>query len=495
MVRVCMSGRDGTVPMSDMVVPRLRMLIVALVAIVCAVACHVHIRSVGTQTSCRLEGFAGTDIDIADIRVLPSDMATVTEVRYEGDVPVLEIEGLHPGEGTVAVITPTVGGTFALRVDSGNVVVTDGVNFRGWESVGWSLVVCFAVATGVLAWNFAWLRRRSQYGYEMILSLGSMMFCLCQAIEFMQTMLSEGTTQFADLAVVIVATSERFLYLMLPLVAVVSLLVAASNVTLVRREGAGPRNLLGAALGLALVGFCVAQRIIAAWLETENPFLELGLNSVVSTVGAFFMILFLSTCACAFLASRHRPSMPRDYLIVLGCGLGDDGSPTPLLAGRIAAAMEFAEEQGRRGMPLPKIVGSGGRGADEPFPEAEAMRRYLVAEGFPEERILMEDTSTSTQENFSLSGDVIRRDMGDSDASPSVAFATTNYHVLRGYVYAREAGMDAEGIASPTRPYFWPNAFLREFVGLLVARPVAILLALAVIVLVYGVAEYAVLAG
>lgn len=487
--------KPATTPMIDMRVPRRRMLIIVLAVVVGFLVCHLHIRAVGTQASCRLDDFAGMDVTISDVQVTPPDMATITEIRRDGDVPVLEIEGRNPGEGMVSVATPTSGEMFALRVADGRVVIVDDLDFRGWESVGWSVAACFAVATAVFAWNLAWLWRRSWYGYEMVLGLGSMMFCLCQAIEFMQTMLSGRATRFADLAVVIVTTSERFLYLMLPLVAVISLLVAASNVVLVRREGLGPRNLLGIALGIALVAFCVAQRVVAAWLRTANPFLELGLNSVVTTIGAFAMILFLSTCACALLSARHRPSMPRDYVIVLGCGLQSDGTPTPLLAGRVDTAKAFAEEQGRRGMPLPKIVGSGGQGADEPFPEAEAMRRHLTSHGFPEESILMEDGSTNTRENFSLSAEVIRQDAGDADGTPSVAFSTTNYHVFRSYVYAHEAGMDAQGIAAPTKPYFWPNAFLREFVGLLAARPVAILLALAVIILVYGVAEYAVLLG
>ena len=51
-----------------------------------------------------------------------------------------------------------------------------------------------------------------------------------------------------------------------------------------------------------------------------------------------------------------------------------------------------------------------------------------------------------------------------------VGFSTTNYHVFRGYVCAHKAGMEVEGLGSKTKYYFWPNAFLREFAGLIVGQ-------------------------
>ena len=34
----------------------------------------------------------------------------------------------------------------------------------------------------------------------------------------------------------------------------------------------------------------------------------------------------------------------------------------------------------------------------------------------------------------------------------------------------RELGIEAEGIGSKTKWYFWPNAFIREFIGLLASK-------------------------
>ncbi len=51
-----------------------------------------------------------------------------------------------------------------------------------------------------------------------------------------------------------------------------------------------------------------------------------------------------------------------------------------------------------------------------------------------------------------------------------VIYSTTNYHVFRSGVWASNAGLAAEGIGARTKWWFWPNAFVRECVGLLQNR-------------------------
>ena len=62
-------------------------------------------------------------------------------------------------------------------------------------------------------------------------------------------------------------------------------------------------------------------------------------------------------------------------------------------------------------------------------------------------------------------------------------FSTTNYHVFRSGILANDAGLHADGIGKKTKWYFWPNAQIREFVGLLVRswRLHAVLMALVVL--------------
>ena len=86
-----------------------------------------------------------------------------------------------------------------------------------------------------------------------------------------------------------------------------------------------------------------------------------------------------------------------------------------------------------------------------------------MEKGVPEERILEEDRSTDTYENMKFSKEKILA----VDPAGKVAFSTTNYHVFRGGLKARRVKMRAVGMGAKTKWYFWPNAAVREFVGML----------------------------
>ena len=109
------------------------------------------------------------------------------------------------------------------------------------------------------------------------------------------------------------------------------------------------------------------------------------------------------------------------------------------------------------------FVPSGGQGPNEVISESESMKNYLLSKGIPEERILMEDQSTTTFENMKFSKEKIMA----IDPNAKIAYSTTNYHVFRSGLFARRVKMRAQGIGARTKWYFWPNAAVREFVGLL----------------------------
>ena len=179
--------------------------------------------------------------------------------------------------------------------------------------------------------------------------------------------------------------------------------------------------------------------------------------------------LLLSTIVSAFLSTKYKPPHDRDYLIILGCCIRDDGTLTPILRGRADAAIKFEREQFAATGKHAKFVPSGGQGADEVISESEAMKRYLMEQGYPEEQIVMEDKSVNTDQNIKFSRDRIMEDAGTLEGIKA-GFATTNYHIFRGYILSKKHGLDAQGISAKTKLYFFPNAFLREFVGLVFDR-------------------------
>ena len=119
------------------------------------------------------------------------------------------------------------------------------------------------------------------------------------------------------------------------------------------------------------------------------------------------------------------------------------------------------------------------------------MRRYLAEQGVPGERMILEDQSADTAENMRFSREKIMARSSDA----KIAFSTTNYHVFRSGIKARRVKMRAVGMGAKTKWYFWPNAAVREFAGLLTQHRVKqglILLSLIVSYVVLTILKYSV---
>ena len=99
--------------------------------------------------------------------------------------------------------------------------------------------------------------------------------------------------------------------------------------------------------------------------------------------------------------------------------------------------------------------------------EGSAMEMYLLSHSAEQYEILPEKKSVNTYENMLFAKRLIDEEMPDA----KVCYVTTNYHVLRSGILARKAGLDAEGLASGTKWYFWPNGYVREIVGILSLFP------------------------
>ena len=137
-------------------------------------------------------------------------------------------------------------------------------------------------------------------------------------------------------------------------------------------------------------------------------------------------------------------------------------TPTPLLRGRIDRALSFYRQQKTETGKELIFVTSGGQGPNEVISESASMKRYLIEQGIPAEQIVEEDRSTDTFENMKFSREKILA----VNPGGKVSFSTTNYHVFRSGLFARRVKMRAVGMGAETKWYFWPNAAVREFVGL-----------------------------
>ena len=197
-------------------------------------------------------------------------------------------------------------------------------------------------------------------------------------------------------------------------------------------------------------------------------YIETFTEGVISMFVTYLECILNGTVIFGFKAARHIPAFDKDYILIHGCQLMDDGTLTPLLRSRADRALEFARMQKENTGKDIFFIPSVGQGADEVMSEADAIKNYLLSVGVPEERILTEDKSANTYENIANSMKLIE-EHADGKAVQT-AFSTTNYHVFRAGLIAEQQGAHFEGIGSPTKRYFWINAFVREFIATLVSE-------------------------
>ncbi|MEU8888658.1 YdcF family protein [Streptomyces sp. NPDC048442] len=251
------------------------------------------------------------------------------------------------------------------------------------------------------------------------------------------------------------------------LLAVLSALTLAvflirNGLTMVRKEGRRPANLLSLLAGLGIVGLSV---MLVATLSTGSR--ALGTVTVIAVLVVGY-VSFLFTCFLLYslLYGSFKPRGRLDFVVVLGSGLIRNKVP-PLLASRLDKGRALYDAQVAAGG-NPMMVTSGGQGPDEDRPEAQAMAEYLVEAGVPEDRILQEGKSRTTEENLTLSGAMMR----EVDPGYRCVVVTNNYHAFRAALMARKTLINGQVIGSPTARYFWPSAVIREFVAVFMGHKV-----------------------
>ena len=307
------------------------------------------------------------------------------------------------------------------------------------------------------------------YSYNTIYYMGFSLFLLAVAVMQLRITLLlvryPQVYQANEILHILLDSAKNFMYYSSPFLLLFSIALCVSNISLIRHEGRRLVNILGILLSFLLVAGLVLLFLFDRYASGSR--LQVMLHDLAANIFAavylYFECMLIGAIVADVIAARYEPEPDKDFLIILGCGFRKDGSPSPLLQGRLDRALRFAEKQEAATGKAPIFVTSGGQGPDEVCSESACMKRYLLEQGVPEERILEEDRSTDTFENMKYS----KAQIWKVNPQGKVAFATTNYHVFRSGLYARRVKMRAVGMGADTKWYFWPNASVREFVGLL----------------------------
>lgn len=144
---------------------------------------------------------------------------------------------------------------------------------------------------------------------------------------------------------------------------------------------------------------------------------------------------------------------PGDAIIVLGAKL-IGSEPSTMLRLRLDEAIRLFRHNY-----APVIIVSGARGYDEEITEAESMRNYLVANGIPAEKIMIEDQSFNTYQNLTNSQKLMREQGWEKAIIVSNAS-----HIRRSLILAQDIGLEASASAAPmaNNTYLLVKQYARE---------------------------------
>lgn len=309
------------------------------------------------------------------------------------------------------------------------------------------------------------------YSYNTIYYMGFAMFilsiCITLIILTVRMALQPSVYSVFGMLQGLLDSAKNYMLLSAPFIVAFSVALCISNISLIRHEGKRFVNILGILLSVILLAGEAFIIIFDRFAFVSGSLAQIRAHEIIFNLFAgiylYLECMIIGAIIADLMAALHDPKKDKDFLIILGCSIRKDGTPTPLLKGRCDRAIAFYRKQKEETGKELIFITSGGQGSDERITESACMKQYLLSQGIPEEQIIEEDRSTNTFENMTFSKEIIQK----ADPGGKVAFSTTNYHVFRSGLYARRVKLPAVGMGAPTKWYFWSNAAVREFVGLL----------------------------
>lgn len=145
---------------------------------------------------------------------------------------------------------------------------------------------------------------------------------------------------------------------------------------------------------------------------------------ILVTMAAAVILFFCGRVAVGGMICTAEPA---SHAIVLGMAL-QDGQPTRDLLARLDTARQYSEEN-----PGAVLILTGGNPDESGRTEAQVMRELLVAQGVPEDRLLLEDQAATTKDNFRNTARML-------DPGLPVVLISSDYHMDRAAATARSAG-------------------------------------------------------
>lgn len=139
------------------------------------------------------------------------------------------------------------------------------------------------------------------------------------------------------------------------------------------------------------------------------------------------------------LSAGEAQKLDADCILVLGCRVHEDGSPSLMLADRLEKGIELYESGASA-----RLLMSGDHGRSE-YDEVNTMKAFAVGQGVPSEVVFMDHAGFSTYDSIYRVKDVFQAE--------KIIVVSQEYHLPRALYIAERLGLDAYGVAAADISY------------------------------------------
>lgn len=196
----------------------------------------------------------------------------------------------------------------------------------------------------------------------------------------------------------------------------------------------------------------VKKAVGALWQKKAGKTVLSVFFGIIAIVAVFVIV----ETVCMFATTKSKPA-GNETVVILGSYVSRSG-PSIMTKCRLNSAKEYLDEH-----PEAICIVTGGQGVNEPWPEADAMKDYLVNCGIDEERILKERESKNTRENLANSLEIIR----EEGLNERIVIISNEFHLYRAGRIADRLGIEHAYVSAASPWGMFSSFYIRELYAIL----------------------------
>lgn len=162
-----------------------------------------------------------------------------------------------------------------------------------------------------------------------------------------------------------------------------------------------------------------------------------------ATFALVFIVCLCLNFAVVFSSQKNitdRENAGAEVIIVLGCGVKPDGSPSDMLRDRLLTAVDLYKNGAGK-----KLLLSGDSKNAEKYDEVGTMKRVCLSLDVPEEDIMTDTLGLSTFESIDRAKKIYE--------IKSAIIVTQKYHLYRAIYIAKSRGISTVGVSADMHTY------------------------------------------